>query len=143
MRTLLFVEILKQIKMAASTTLVIAISQVNRLFSKKLVNLTEYQICNISNYGNKNKNKKIYKKKYSKPYVSRNPTESKHTSQSNLTFEDDFEKGDEAKKTTKRKVRIPRFFHLKCPSSLSGFNTRLKIRILQGFSIAKKIKVLQ
>ncbi|XP_052716633.1 GTP-binding protein 10 homolog [Crassostrea angulata] len=89
--------------MAASTTLVIAISQVNRLFSKKLVNLTEYQICNISNYGNKNKNKKNYKKKYSKPYVSRNPTESKHTSQSNLTFEDDFEKGDEAKKTTKRK----------------------------------------
>lgn len=105
MRTLLFVEILKQIKMAASTTLVIAISQVNRLFSKKLVNLTEYQICNISNYGNKNKNKKNYKKKYSKPYVSRNLTESKHTSQSNLTFEDDFEKGDEAKKTTKRKVK--------------------------------------
>lgn len=91
--------------MAASTTLVIAISQVNRLFSKKLVNLTEYQICNISNYGNKNKNKKNYKKKYSKPYVSRNPTESKHTSQSNPTFEDDFEKGDEAKKTTKRKVK--------------------------------------
>lgn len=51
----------------------------------------------------KTRTKKNYKKKYSKPYVSRNPTESKHTSQSNLTFEDDFEKGDEAKKTTKRK----------------------------------------
>lgn len=92
--------------MAASMTLVIAISQVNRLFSKKLVNFTEYQICNISNYGNKNKNKQFYKKKYSKPHQSRNPRESKPTSQSNLTFEDDFEKGDETKKsTTKKKVK--------------------------------------
>lgn len=92
--------------MAASTTLVIAISQVNRLFSKKLVNLTEYQICSISNYGNRNKNTQFYKKKYSKAHQSRNPRESKPTSQSNPTFEDDFEKDDEAKKsTTKKKVK--------------------------------------
>lgn len=89
--------------MAASTTLVIAISQVNRLFSKKLVNLTEYQICSISNYGNRNKNTQFYKKKYSKAHQSRNPRESKPTSQSNPTFEDDFEKDDEAKKSTTKK----------------------------------------
>lgn len=73
---------------------------------QQLLKITEYQICNISNYGNKNKNKKIYKKKYSKPYVSRNPTESKHTSQSNLTFEDDFEKVMKPKRQQRERISL-------------------------------------
>ena len=54
--------------MAAPNTLAIALAQVNRLFiSRQLINLKEFQICNVSSYGNKNN--KFNKKKSSKPFV--------------------------------------------------------------------------
>ena len=92
--------------MAAPNTLAIALAQVNRLFiSRQLINLKEFQICNVSSYGNKNN--KFNKKKSSKPFVkghaSRKPKGSRpsaksiqdHAALEEEDFDDEKKKGNQ------------------------------------------------
>ncbi|XP_022316504.2 GTP-binding protein 10 homolog [Crassostrea virginica] len=91
--------------MAAPNTLAIALAQVNRLFSRQLINLKEFQICNVSSYGNKNN--KFNKKKSSKPFVkghaSRKPKGSRppaksiqdHAALEEENFDDEKKKGNQ------------------------------------------------
>ncbi|XP_062601726.1 GTP-binding protein 10-like [Saccostrea cucullata] len=82
--------------MAAPMTFMIAISQANRLLSKKLICLTEYQVCNASQYGRRKFNKKFSKK-------STKPQKTSQISKETRDVEDEQEEEYRKESTARKK----------------------------------------